>query len=72
MIIFLGYSPNHRFAPNKALYVLKEYIKENYKDNSKEYIDLALRYIMNHTRHLDRDKLIERYYKGDKRFLYKL
>ena len=68
----LGYSPNHRFAPNKALYVLKEYIKENYKDNSKEYIDLALRYIMNYTRHLDRDKLIERYFKGDNRFLYKL
>ena len=68
----LGYSPNHRFAPNKAIYVLKEYIKENYKDNSKEYIDLALRYIMNYTRHLDRDKLIERYFKGDKRFLYKL
>ena len=68
----LGYSPNHRFAPNKAIYVLKEYIKENYKDNSKEYIDLALRYIMNYTRHLDRDKLIERYFKGDNRFLYKL
>lgn len=68
----LGYSPNHRFAPNKAIYVLKEYIKENYKDNSKEYIDLALRYIMNYTRYLDRDKLIERYFKGDKRFLYKL
>ena len=68
----LGYSPNHRFDPNKAIYVLKEYIKENYKDNSKEYIDLALRYIMNYTRHLDRDKLIERYFKGDKRFLYKL
>ena len=68
----LGYSPNHRFAPNKAFYVLKEYIKENYKDNSKEYIDLALRYIMNYIRHLDRDKLIERYFKGDKRFLHKL
>ena len=52
--------------------LLQEYIKENYKDNSKEYIDLALRYIMNYTRHLDRDKLIERYFKGDKRFLYKL
>ncbi|WP_300369618.1 hypothetical protein [Brachyspira sp.] len=72
----LGYSTKHKFAPNKALYVLKEYIKENYKDNYKdnykEYIDLALRYIMNYTRHLDRDKLIERYFKGDKRFLYKL